>query len=195
MNIAPHYFTLGLASLKNDPEALGQLMKDLQDPGTMAEVQKLMNDPTFRGQLDSMLKDPVAVAQMEAAKALFESPEKAARLVGDMREQFVARASAAAAADPISDVELGISELKKVANNPKALAEALESLKDPEIQREVELMMKDPAFIAEMQQYTNSPAFRKTMDRVSDQMEQLAADPVKLKTLEKQMKGLIGGEL
>lgn len=39
--------------------------------------------------------------------------------------------------EKISDAQLGLQELAKAARNPKALVEAMEMLKDPEIAAEV----------------------------------------------------------
>ena len=41
--------------------------------------------------------------------------------------------------ETISDAELGLRELQKTLKDPKALAEAMEMLKDPEIAKEVRL--------------------------------------------------------
>ncbi len=77
------------------------------------------------------------------------------------------------------------------AKNPKMLAEALEMMKDPEVAAEVHRLMKDPEFQAEMKKFTESPSFKAAKENAQNVMENLEADPVKLKNIAAQVQEMM----
>jgi hypothetical protein len=110
-----------------DPNSMKEAMEMLNDPATRKEVEKLMSDPEFKKEMEKLQNNPVYRQAMEGAKEMFADAGKAARIQREV----------AAATGTMSDAELGMSELMKASKNPKLIAEALESMKDPEIAAEV----------------------------------------------------------
>eukprot|EP01038_Epipyxis_sp_PR26KG_P004895 gene4895-6854_t len=176
----------GMQSLKNvatDPSSLQETLELMNDPETMAEVKRLMNDPTFVSEMDRIKKDPMFLNAMQSAKEMYEDPEKAAKILSEIRAEKE---------KPVmTDAQLGLSELAKSARDPKMLKEAMDMLKDPEVAAEVQAMMSDPAFKAEMKKMTDSPAYKAAMTRAAEDIEMLSKDPAKLKLLKAQAEAVL----
>ena len=185
-------------------------MDSLNDPNVREEVKKMMADPDFRGKIEKLKKDPKFMENMADAKKVMESEayvEAEPQVPPDYSDQK-------------RNVEVGLKGLGEMSKDPKLLAEAMESLKDPEIAKEVQKMMAgtyfslhllflclflltwldsgslycnvDPEFQAEMKKLTDSPQFKKMQEKSEDVMEGLEQDPVKLKMLQKQMEEMMG---
>ena len=111
-------------------------MDSLNDPNVREEVKKMMADPDFRGKIEKLKKDPKFMENMADAKKVMESEayvEAEPQVPPDYSDQK-------------RNVEVGLKGLGEMSKDPKLLAEAMESLKDPEIAKEVQKMMAGTYF-------------------------------------------------
>jgi predicted glycosyl hydrolase (DUF1957 family) len=53
------------------------------------------------------------------------------------------------------------------------MMEAMDMLKDPAVQKEVQQMMADPQFKAQMEQMKENPKFKAAMERAAGDIEQM----------------------
>eukprot|EP00595_Chromulina_sp_UTEXLB2642_P000714 CAMPEP_0196761364 /NCGR_PEP_ID=MMETSP1095-20130614/565_1 /TAXON_ID=96789 ORGANISM="Chromulina nebulosa, Strain UTEXLB2642" /NCGR_SAMPLE_ID=MMETSP1095 /ASSEMBLY_ACC=CAM_ASM_000446 /LENGTH=152 /DNA_ID=CAMNT_0042110789 /DNA_START=219 /DNA_END=677 /DNA_ORIENTATION=+ len=150
----------------------------------MKEVQQLMNDPSFKREMEQLTKNPKVKQYIDAASEVYSNPDKANEFYAQIAEALKVKDKKS----QLSDAQLGLRELSKVANSPELLAETLEMLKDPEIAKEVKEMMNNPEFISEMKKFTSSKDFQHAKSIASDYAESLSSDPVKMKQLESMLK-------
>ena len=106
-------------------------METLNDPNVREEVKKMMADPDLREKIEKLKKDPKFMENVADAKKTMESKayiEAEPAVPPDYSDQK-------------KNVQVGLQGLGEMSKNPKLLAEAMESLKDPEIAKEVQKMM------------------------------------------------------
>eukprot|EP01031_Cornospumella_fuschlensis_P033095 gene33095-40034_t len=112
-----------------DPKALQETYAQLQNPESLQQVQAMMRDPSFLSEVNRLKSNPLYKDALASVQEMYSDPAKAAKFLSAM---------SAARRDEMSTAQLGMSELSKVAKNPKLMAEALEDLKNPEIAAEVQ---------------------------------------------------------
>lgn len=100
-----------------DPKALQDTYAQLKNPESLQQVQAMMKDPGFLSEVNRLKSNPLYKDALTSVKEMYNDPAKAAKFLSAM---------SAARREEMSTAQLGMSELSKVAKNPKLMAEALE---------------------------------------------------------------------
>ncbi len=90
------------------------LVKTMNDPNAMHELQEMMNDPQVMKEVEALLQDPNFIKEYEELKKNPEFIRSVMNQGSDETEK------------PLSDAELGFRELAKAAQDPSMLKETLE---------------------------------------------------------------------
>ena len=106
------------AATANDPAAIAELMKDLDNPEIMAEVNKLMADPSFKREMKGMEK------AMKDAADMLADPKKMEEFARQA-EQYADLIKNGPGFNGAMDAALGMDFLSKAGKDPNMLAEAM----------------------------------------------------------------------
>jgi hypothetical protein len=129
----------------NNPEALKQLMEDLNDPEMIEAARQMMADSSFKKAAKKMEK----TTEFQSAKKAFTDPKTAAKLEAEVTHKLQN-----AATSKSSSIE---KQYRDAMNDPETMNKAMEMMNDPDFAKKVEQMMAaDPDMMAQLEGLFNS---------------------------------------
>jgi len=175
----------GWEQLAQNPDKLRDVMESFKDPEIMAKAQEMLKDPEYMTAANAKLAEMQAKAQAKGYLDANGNPipgmaSAAAAAIGqggqgsgmDALASMMAGANSAKMpergyndlemqnaeryrAGELNDAELGMANLKGMAQDPAMMKQAMDMFKDPNAMAEVKKLMQDPSFKAQAEMMMN----------------------------------------
>jgi hypothetical protein len=130
----------------------------------MAEAKKMMDNPAYQKKMKEMQNSKEFKDNMKQTVDMLKDPAKAAHAEAKFEHM----------------VKVGEDQIK--SNSKNVMEDAMASMANPEVMREMTNMLKDPSTMAELQKMLNDPS--SPLKNYMAAMEDMMSDPQKKKQME-----------
>ncbi|CAM9734310.1 unnamed protein product [Pylaiella littoralis] len=182
----------GFRQVAGDVGLLNDLLKDLEDPETLKEVDKLMNDKKFKKEVETLMASDEWKNGAEDTMKFFQDPQSMEAMQKKAAE-YTDYIAAGPGKDGKKDAAMGINSAAQEMLNPNFMKDAMEMMKDPAVMKQVEETMNNPEFRQQMQSMMNDPSMQARLKQAGANMEEMMKDPELMAQAQRQMQAMMGG--
>lgn len=181
----------GFRQVAGDVGLMADLLKDLEDPETLKEVEKLMKDKNFKKEMDRLMGSDEWKNGAEDAFKFLQDPAAMEALAKQSKE-YTDYLAAGPGKDGRKDAAMGMNAAAASMMDPNFMQDAMEMMKDPNVMKQVEETMKNPEFMKEMKSMMETPEMKAALSKAGANMEELMKDPKLMAEAQRQIQAMMG---
>ncbi|CAM9302275.1 unnamed protein product [Ectocarpus sp. 12 AP-2014] len=182
----------GFRQVAGDVGLMNDLLKDLEDPETLKEVEKLMNDKNFKKEMNKLMESDEWKNGATDATNFLQDP-KAMEAMAKKTKEYTDFIAAGPGKDGKRDAAMGLNAASAAMMDPNFMKDAMEMMKDPAVMKQVEETMKNPEFMKQMKEVMDNPVMKEQLAKAGANMEELMKNPELMAEAQRQMQAMMGG--